>query len=180
MKDMVFITGNQNKADALARWLGISVEHQKIDQNEIQSLDLRDVVEHKARQAFEVIKAPVLVEDVALSFTAMGRLPGTFIKWFLEEIGNDGLCRLADGLPIREAEAAIIYGLFDGQKMKLFEARQQGTIAEKPRGDAGFGWNPVFIPDGSSLTYAEMDEATFKKWNIRAHAIEKLKQYLAM
>lgn len=104
MNDAVFITGNQHKAEYLAKWLGMPLEHRKVEQDEIQSLDLKEVVSHKARQA--------------------------------------------------------------------------GTIAEHPRGDGGFGWNAVFIPEGSNQTYGEMDENTFKEWNIRAHAIEKLRAHL--
>ena len=178
MKDIVFITGNQHKADYLAKWLGMPIEHQKVDQDEIQSLDLQAVVEHKARQAYEIIKRPVLVEDVSLSFTAMGRLPGTFIKWFMEELSLDGLCKLAQALDHQKAECAIMYALYDGRDMQFFEARQKGSVPAAPRGDGGFGWNPIFVPEGSELTYGEMDEATFKQWNIRAHAIAKLKAYL--
>ncbi|HEX3568861.1 MAG TPA: non-canonical purine NTP pyrophosphatase [Candidatus Saccharimonadales bacterium] len=179
MTDLVFITGNQQKADYLAKWLGMPMKHQKVDLEELQSLDLREVVEDKARRAYAVVQKPVLVEDVALTFTAMGRLPGTFIKWFLEEMGDEKLCRLADGLEHRSAEAAIMYALYDGADMHLFEAHQQGSIAQHPLGTNGFGWNYIFIPDGQPKTYGEMDEATFKQWSIRAHAIEKLKAFLA-
>ena len=177
-KDLVFITGNQHKADYLAKWLGLPVEHRKVDLDEIQSLDSHEVVEHKARRAYEIVKQPVLVEDVSLTFTALGRLPGTFIKWFLEELGLDGLCKLAAGLEHQGAVCSIVYALFDGETIEYFEARQSGTIAPEPRGDGGFGWNAIFVPEGSTITYGEMDEATFKEWNIRAHAIEKLRDFL--
>lgn len=178
MKELIFITGNQHKADYLAMWLGMPVEHIRLDLDEIQSLDLREIAEHKVRQAFEIVKRPVLVEDVALTFTAMGRLPGPFIKWFLGEIGRDGLCKLADGLADRKAEAAIEYALYDGKNMKLFSGKTSGTIADEPRGDSGFGWNPIFIPDGSDKTYAEMDETELHQFSMRGRAIEKLRDYL--
>ncbi len=178
MTNLTFITGNIHKAEYLAKWLNVPIPHYELDLDEIQSLDSREVTAHKAKQAYEVLGTPVLVEDVALTFTAMGRLPGTFIKWFLDELGLDGLCKLADGLEHRGAECTIVYALYEGKKMEYFEARQTGRIADTPKGTGGFGWNAVFIPDGSRQTYAEMDEATFKQWNIRAHAIEKLKLYL--
>src|SRR5688572_26522398 len=99
MKTVTFITGNQHKVDFLVKWLGRPVEHVKLDLDEIQSLDLHTVVAHKAEQAYNILKRPVLVEDASLAFTAMGRLPGTFVKWFIEEIGYDGLLRLANSLP---------------------------------------------------------------------------------
>jgi len=63
--------------------------HEKIDMDEIQSLDLDEVVEHKVRQAYEIAKKPILVEDTALEFPALGKLPGTFIKFFIQELGHE-------------------------------------------------------------------------------------------
>ena len=88
MKRLVFITGNQAKADYLAKWLGYPVEHQKVDLDELQSLDPHAVIEHKAKEAYKIVGEPVLVEDVRFSFAAFGgKLPGTLVKWFLEEVG---------------------------------------------------------------------------------------------
>lgn len=94
MQSITFITGNQKKADYLARYLGFPIEHIKLDLDEIQSLDLDEIVEHKVKQAYEKIKKPVLVEDASLEFMALGRLPGPFIKFFIEEMGLDKLCTL--------------------------------------------------------------------------------------
>jgi len=178
MKDITFITGNAQKLEYLQKWLDVPLVHQKVDLDEIQSLNSREVVEHKVRQAYEIVGKPVLVEDVSLVFTAMGRLPGTFIKWFIEELDLTGLCDLARRLEHQKATCSITYALFDGKTVQYFEAGQTGTISDAPRGTNGFGWNAIFIPDGTPLTYAEMDEATFAEWNIRAHAIQKLRAYL--
>ena len=75
MHSITFITGNQKKADYLAKYLGLEVLHEKVDLDELQSLDLREIVEHKVRQAYEKVGKPVIVEDVSLTFTALGRLP---------------------------------------------------------------------------------------------------------
>jgi inosine triphosphate pyrophosphatase len=145
----IFITGNQHKADQLAQWLGLPVEDRTLDLDEIQSLDLRQVAEHKVRQAYSIAKQPVLVEDVAVTLTVMGKLPGTFIKWFLQELGNDGICKLADGLENRRAVVSICYALYNGQDIRFFDSHVAGSIAPEPRGEA-FGWNPLFIPDGAT------------------------------
>ena len=174
----IFVTGNQHKADLLAKWLGREVEHHKVDLDEIQSLDLRTVTEHKVKQAYDRLKKPVLVEDVALTYTAMGRLPGPFIKWFLEELGVEGLCGLADGLKSREVTASICYALYDGKHIEFFENQVRGQVADKPRGKHGFGWNAMFIPDGSTKTYAEMDDDEIRPFSHRAPAVAKLKEYL--
>jgi non-canonical purine NTP pyrophosphatase (RdgB/HAM1 family) len=166
MKELIFITGNQNKADYLARFLGRPVTHQKVEQDEIQSLDLAKVVEDKARQAYAKIEKPVLVEDVSLEFSALGRLPGTYIKDFEKELGHERLCHLLDGYDDRSATARGMFGYFDGSLLKLIAGELKGTIAEIPRGMNGLGWDPIFIPEGQSLTRAEMDnqgdEETYK------------------
>lgn len=82
MKAVTFITGNQHKADYLSHILGVPLRHQAVDLTEIQSTSLEEIVEHKVRQAYMVARCPVLVEDVALGFTALGGLPGPFIKFF--------------------------------------------------------------------------------------------------
>ena len=63
MKDFVFVTGNQKKADYLSELLGLPVEHYKADVDEIQTTDVKALVEHKAKQAYEIIGKPVLIED---------------------------------------------------------------------------------------------------------------------
>lgn len=161
--DVVFITGNQNKADYLSKLIGLPIKHQKVDLDEIQSLDLRLITEHKVRQAYKLVNKPVLVEDVGLIIGSMGRLPGPFVKWFIEDIGLEGVCRLADLSPDRSAVAACCYGFYDGKELKLIYNERAGSIAKQPRGDAGFGWNPIFIPEGQTLTLGEMSEAQFSQ-----------------
>lgn len=184
--DLIFITGNQAKADYLAKWLGHKVPHQKVDLDEIQSLDPYEVIEHKARQAYEIVGKPVLVEDVALSFNALGgKLPGTLIKWFLEELGNEGLIKLLAGFDDRTATASILYGLYDGKELRTFAGEQTGRIADTLPDDTtehgwrgSKSWNFGFIPDGADKTYAEMTDEELKPFSHRAKAIEKLRAYL--
>src|SRR3989344_6334820 len=112
MKDITFITGNQNKADYLAKYLGLPVKHVKLDLDEIQSLDLKEIVEHKVKQAYEIIKSPVIVEDVSLEFAALGRLPGPFIKFFVEEVPFQIICNMITG-QTRKATAKSVFGYYD-------------------------------------------------------------------
>lgn len=178
MPDLTFITGNQHKADYLAKWLNMDIPHHKLDLDEIQSLDLRVVAEHKARQAYEVLRSPVLVEDVALTFTAMGNLPGTFVKWFLEDLGLEKLAALAHSLENQQAVASICYAHFDGQEINFFEQDIKGQIAQQSRGNNGFGWNSIFIPEGSDKAFAEMADDEVRPFSPRFLAIEKLRAFL--
>lgn len=178
MKDFVFISGNQHKADQLTQWLGAPVAHQKVDLDEIQSLDSEAIVEHKVKQAFAIVQRPVLVEDVAFTFATLGRLPGPFIKWFIEEIGTEGVCRLGAGLEDKGAEATVLYGYYDGKTVSYFSGSMRGTVAPEARGDGGFGFDQCFIPEGYSQTRAELDDKAYEATSPRAFAIAKLKSFL--
>ena len=152
MAEITFITGNAHKAAYVAARLGHPIQHHALDLPEVQSLDIREIAEHKARQAFAQVGGPVLVEDTALEFSALGRLPGTFIKWFLQEIGNEGLCQLLDHTDNRSATARICFCLYDGRVATFFEEIAHGTIAGQPRGERGFGWDSIFIKEGMTQT----------------------------
>lgn len=137
--DVTFVTGNQGKADFLAKYLGHPVSRVDLRLDELQSFNLREIAEHKVRQAYEKLQRPVLVEDVSFTFEALGKLPGPFIKWFLESLGDEGICRLLDGYENRRAFGEVCYVYHDGQKVKFFEGRVNGTVPNKPRGSELFG-----------------------------------------
>ena len=177
----VFLTGNQNKADYLTRILGIELEHLKLDLDEIQSLDPQAVIEHKVRQAYSIIKRPVLVEDISLGFNALGGLPGPFIKFFVEaDDGNEKLCRMLDGFEDRTAFGSVIYGYFDGANLKFFSGRLDGVIAEHPRGSGGYGWDSIFVPNGyGGLTRAELSPEKDVESYIKLRNIDSLRVFLS-
>ena len=143
MDSLTYVTSNPGKAELLSHSLHFPVLHTTMDLLEIQSLDVTTIIEYKAREAFRDVRSPVLVEDSSLQFAAWGKLPGPFIKWFLAELGPDGLCRLLDGSPERSAVASIHFGLYDGQAFHVFAGTREGSIALTPRGSHGFGWDSI-------------------------------------
>ena len=177
MTKIVLITGNQGKADQLKQWLGRPIAHQKIDLAEIQSLELREVVAHKAAEAYRQIGAPVLVEDVEVRCSALHGLPGPLIKWFIQsKVGL--LCQMLNAFDDRSAVARVMYALHDGHTMYYFEGEIAGEIAKNPAGDSGFGWDTIFIPQGYARTRAELNEAEYEATSPRAKAIVGLRQFL--
>jgi len=177
MKKPIFITGNQSKADYLAKFLGYKLDHKKLDLDEIQSLDINEIVEHKVKQAYSLLKEPVLVEDVSLEFEALGRLPGTFIKFFVDELEFETICRMIDGMS-RKATARCTFGYYDGEILQLFEGSLSGEISNSPRGENGFGWDKVFIPEGYSITRAEMNSEDDQKTYTTIKPFDKVKDFL--
>lgn len=180
MKMPVFITGNQNKADYLAKLLGMPIDHQKIDLDEIQSKDIGEIVTHKVKQAYEIAKRPVLVEDVSLSFSALDGLPGPFIKFFVESSnGLEMMCRMLDGFSDRTARAECMYGYYDGERLELFLEGIDGVIADHPKGGGGFGWDKIFCPNGyEGKTRAELNEEDYLKLYSTIKPIGKVRRFL--
>ena len=178
MKSLTFITGNAKKAEQLSRYLHFPVEHTKLDVHEIQSLDLEEVAAEKAKAAFAILGTPVLVEDTALTFEALNGLPGTLIKWFFESVGNEGLTKLLHSDDNRAAVAETCFAFCDDSGVHLFKGSQRGRVADIPKGATSFGWDPIFIPDGAEITWAEMDFDQQSETFMRRFAIEKLQEYL--
>lgn len=179
MSNVTFITGNQDKADYLARHLGMEVDHQKVELDELQSLDLHVIVEHKVKQAYDIIKRPVIVDDVSLEFCSLGRLPGTFVKYFVDESGLESCCRMLDGFTDRSAIARCTLGYYDGETLQLFDGMLRGRIADAPRGEHGFGWDKIFIPDGYEITRAEMDPENDERTYMTIKPFGQLRAFLS-
>ncbi len=176
-KPITFITGNKNKVAYTTRYTSIPLMHKNLDIPEIQSLNVRKVVELKAREAYRQLRQPVLVEDTALVFHELGKLPGTFIRWFLEEIGNEGMCRMLDGKE-RSATITVAFALFDGETIHICDGIRHGSIADHPRGEYGFGWDPIFIPEGFTKTNAELTSEERSSISVRKIALKKLEKIL--
>jgi non-canonical purine NTP pyrophosphatase (RdgB/HAM1 family) len=178
MKSLTFITTNPTKSSRLSEYLNFEVGHKELDIPEIQSLDLDEVATEKAKAAYAILGTPVLVEDNSLTFDALNGLPGTFIKWFLRSIKDEDLPKLLDGYDDRSATAKVCYALCDETGVYLFRNSLRGTIAHVPKGNNGYGWNLIFIPEGASITYAEMDAEEQSKYSMRKPAVEKLQVHL--
>jgi inosine triphosphate pyrophosphatase len=176
----IFITGNQNKADYLAKTLGIPLDHQKVDLDELQSMSLDEIVEHKVKQAYELIQAPVLVEDVALGFEALGGLPGPFVRYFVDAPGGlENMCRMLDGFEDRRARAECVFGYYDGERLELFRGGLNGTVARMPRGENGYGWDKIFEPEGyAGKTRAELTPSDDAKTYATIKPFEALRRFL--
>lgn len=174
--ELYFITGNKNKfAEASAIISGL--KQLDIDLDEIQETDAKKVIEHKLQEALTHKKAHFIVEDSSLYFDCLGKLPGVLIKWFWKELGNNGLYDLCRRYNNFEAEAVVTLGYTDGNKIKYFEGRMSGKIV-KPVAKEGFGYDPIFAPEGHNKTYHEMINEEKNKISHRRKVLDKLKKYL--
>ena len=174
MISFIFVTQSSNKVAEVERILGIKLEHVDLDLPEIQAVELEDVVTQKVKYAYEVLgKKPVMVEDTGLFIEAWNGLPGALIKWFVKQVGGTGICKMMDGFPNRKARAKTIVATYDGQ-LNISTGEVVGQIALVPRGNSGFGWDNIFIPDEASETFAEMSPEMKDKYSMRRLAFEAM------
>ena len=180
MKNVVFVTGNPEKAANFAKHMGMDIAHQPAELDEIQTLNPAELVGHKARQAYEQIGQPVLVEDVTFVFEAWGELPGPFVKFFVTiEDGPAKMCRMLDSFDTRRAAAMCTFGYYDGHELRLFSGELGGEIADQPRGSGGYGFDRVFVPDGfDGQTAAELDEAGYDRYYSTIKPFAKVREFL--
>jgi non-canonical purine NTP pyrophosphatase (RdgB/HAM1 family) len=178
MQKLTFITSHAKKASELSRYFSYPVVHHKLDLPEIQSLDPHEVVRKKAQEAYRQLQRPVLVEDYSLRLAALGSLPGPLIKWFLSELRPEGLCRLLDSYDDRRATAQNCFALHDESGCYIFDGVVEGMIADKVRGEHGFGTDSIFIPAGQSKTWSEMNEQELAEYSLRRIGLDKLQRFL--
>lgn len=178
MNKLTFITGNSAKAKYISNYFKLPIDHIKLNLPEIQSTDLKEIVEDKARRAFEIVKTPVIVEDVSLVFHELKELPGPLIKWFFETLGNEGLCKLVNKFDNKKATAKVMFAICDKSGLNTFSGSIEGSIADSPRGEIGFGWDPIFIPDGYTKTWAEMSDDEKHTTSMRKIALQKMSEFI--
>lgn len=179
MPTVVFVTGNKGKlAEVQAILSGVAnVEAVKMDLPELQG-DVLEIAREKAVVAWKTIQRPCMIEDTSLCFNGMDGLPGPYIKWFLDKLGNEGLNDMLVGFADKTGYAQCIFTVVEGDRpedVKFYVGRCSGTIV-RPRGPGGFGWDPIFLPDGSELTFAEMSADAKNEISHRSKALAALKQ----
>jgi XTP/dITP diphosphohydrolase len=150
------VTSSEPKRREIFDILRMELLVSSIDLPEIQSLDLREILSRKAREAFDRLKVPVVVEDVSLELSAFKGFPGPLVKWLIKTSGPKGVIALCRAVGDMRARAVCGVLAWDGEREYWAEGAVYGTIADAPRGVSGFGWDPVFIPAGSECTFAEM------------------------
>lgn len=179
LEDIVVVTSNKNKLAEINEILGTNHKVSKIDIPEIQSLDLDEVITHKAKDAYKKVKRPVLVEDISLEIEVLGGLPGPLIKFFLKTVGTEGTVRMIHGKNTKTKVVAAA-AIYDGKSLKIFKGIVFGTLSKKDKGSSGFGFDKIFIPKGYNKTYAQMPKELKNKISHRALALRRVKRFLSL
>ena len=190
---LVIATHNPGKLREIAELiepLGISVvgaEELRLPEPEEIGNTFADNADLKAREAADLSGLPALADDSGLCVDALHGLPGIFsARWAEDADGNRDWNRAMEKV-WREVEATepdappaahfacslAIAWPNDGQ-VETFDGRVDGTLAWPPRGDKGFGYDPMFVPVGHETTFGEMEPLSKHKMSHRADAFRKL------
>lgn len=177
MTKITWVTSNKGKLREIIDILGINLNNQAIDLPELQ-LDTSDQVAiYKAKEAAKRIGGPVLIDDTALHFNALHGLPGAYIRAFTDKLTPLEISKILDGFDDKSAYVTCSIGFCAGPDAEpvVFTGRVDGTIV-RPRGDGGFGFDPIFQPKGEEQTYAELPSDKKNALSHRYLALMKLKE----
>lgn len=158
----VFVTTSEHKLHEAEAILGLELRRAAPNVPEPQSLDFAEVASAKARAAREALNDPpvsIVVDDSGLVVNAWNGFPGALTKWFLGSVKLDGLLKMLSAFDDRSAKSVCVVAVSEANgEVHLFRGEVNGEIAAAPRGDGGFGYDPVFIPNGQERTYSEMGD----------------------
>ena len=170
-----FITGNKNKFEE-AKKLMDNIEMLHIPYPEIQADSLEEVAEYGVEYLKGKIKGKFFLEDSGLFIDSLNGFPGVYSAYVFKTIGNDGILKLMKGIENRNAYFKAVIGYYDGS-LHLFEGTCHGKISYKKRG-GGFGYDPIFIPEGSKKTFGEMSKEEKNKFSHRGKAMQNFIKFL--
>lgn len=187
--ELIFATHNQHKTE----------EAREIAASSLQIKNLKDIgcfeeipetadtlpgnALQKARYVREHYHVDCFADDTGLEVEALEGRPGVYSARYAGEHCSyqdnvDKLLREMKGKTNRKACFKTVIALILDGKEYLFEGRVDGQIIESQRGVSGFGYDPVFLPDGSDLTFAEMTEEEKNSISHRGRAMRQLMEFL--
>ena len=186
---LVFATNNKHKLDEIRAILG----------NKIELLSLNDINCHddipetadtlqgnaliKARYIYDKFGINCFADDTGLEVDALGGEPGVYSARYAGEECDpkSNINKLLDnltGISDRNAQFRTVIALIIDGEEKLFEGCVKGVISDVKMGEAGFGYDPIFIPEGFSESFAQMSSEMKNSISHRYRATEKLCKYL--
>ncbi|MFW9838684.1 MAG: RdgB/HAM1 family non-canonical purine NTP pyrophosphatase, partial [Candidatus Thorarchaeota archaeon] len=130
-----------------------------------------------AKVAFETLQRPVVVDDTGFFVDSLNGFPGSYAAIVLKAIGFKGILQLMTGEEDRKSRFKTAVGYCDGEHLISFVGTMSGTVSQEPTGKGGFGYDPIFVPDGFSKTYAELTLDEKVSISHRTKAFEKFLQW---
>ena len=189
MDKLVFATNNNHKLEEVRAIL--SERFEVVSLKEIGCFDdipeTADTLEGnallKAQYVFEKFGLDCFADDTGLEINALDGAPGVYSARFAgkecdAQKNMQKVLTLMKGVENREARFRTVIALIRKGKTDYFEGKIEGKIAEIPTGNAGFGYDPIFVPEGYSKSFAELSLKEKNKISHRARAVQKLADFL--
>lgn len=176
-----FVTANEGKlreARAVLGKYGFRVEAVNARKLELQSESLEEVVSFAAAQLVGKVAEPFIVEDAGLFIQSLGGFPGPYSSYVYKTLGVKGVLKLLEDVQDRRAKFVSVSALCFRGETRTFKGEIEGTISFEAKGSAGFGFDPIFIPVGYDLTFAQMSLQLKCEISHRARSLSALANYL--
>ncbi|MCX6661109.1 MAG: XTP/dITP diphosphatase [Euryarchaeota archaeon] len=178
MKELFFITSNKGKvheATEKLRPLGFSVVQKDLGYPEVQADSLEEVAAWGATYVRDKFDHPFILEDAGLFIDVLQGFPGVYSKYVFFTIGLEGILQLLQDIENRKAVFRSVYAYYKpGEKLIIVIGESTGIISTEKQGNHGFGYDPIFIPDGSEKTFGEMTMGEKNQYSHRGKALDKL------
>lgn len=158
LRRIIFASTNESKFNEIFLYLktfNIEIEFVRFESIEIQSNRLEDIALQKSKEAYGKIGEPLIVEDTGLFIDSLKGFPGPYSSFVLDTIGNQGILDLLLKKTKRSALFRSIVAYKDSNKHMTFSGDTKGTISEHIT-EGGWGYDPIFIPEGSTATYGQL------------------------
>lgn len=189
MNNIIFATNNENKVKEVRAVLGrlfniVSLQEAGIDIDIPEPYDTLEAnATQKSKTIFDITGKNCFSEDTGLEVAALNGGPGVKSARYAGEgcSFDDNIEKLLSAMQDagdRSARFRTVISLILDGKEYFFEGICPGKIIRERKGDHGFGYDPVFVPDGTDKTFAEMDMAEKNKYSHRKKAMEKLINFL--
>jgi len=152
-----------------------------VDLPEIQEVNTEAIAKEKALLGAQLANGPCVVEDTSLQFTALGGMPGPYIKWFQQSLGSEGLYKILNAYEDKSATAVctLAFCPYPHADTVLFTGSTRGKIV-KPVEGRNFGWDSIFVPDGKTQPFSTMTIEEKNKLSHRGKAVRKWADWLGM
>lgn len=171
--------GKLREVELILGRYGFSVAPFAAEKLEIQSDSLEEIVEYAAERLAGSVPEPFVVEDSGLFVEHLRGFPGPFSSYVYRTIGCTGLLKLLENASSRRARFVCAAALCVKGDVRIFTGEVRGTISLQARGSSGFGFDPIFVPEGCAKTFAEMSIEEKCAVSHRARAFTKLAKYLS-
>ena len=179
---ITFVTTNPGKfreVSAKLAPLGVRLRRRDRAYPEVQADRLEEVVRYAAGVVADQVRGEFLIDDSGLFVDALGGFPGVYSSYAYRTIGPEGVLTLMRGRTDRAARFETVFLLgARGHPPRVFRGACQGTIARRPQGRGGFGFDPIFVPRGHRRTFGEMSLSEKNAISHRARAAEALARHL--